>query len=817
MDTMRGPGPAPSTSDAVADGGSRGDLGRFFYGAPILAATANAEGYLDQLGGAWQDVLGWSVEELTSRPFVEFVHPEDVPSTLEALDALIEGDRVAGFDNRYRTADGRWVWLRWHAGVDALNQIFAVAWDVTAEVEAQRDLSERTSLLEQVTDLQRAAIEAQLDPTAIGALVESLASATGARDGLVATVVMVDGYPVLRPVWASTGFDPLMEPVTTEVVDPTGLSDHQEIRDLNTLVGAVVRTNQPVRSDHPTSDPRRGRDNDVDCDRLVALPLLGGGELRGVLALTDVDTDVDSHTARLLDTVGVTLAAVLDQLVVRRRAEETTNDLARLSNLLTAVIHDLDGMVVVSGPDGTIRFANRAAERLFGVGSDELAGAFTPAAFVVPGPDGRGQVDYLEWLQDPDHTPTEWAFAGPDGRSIPVLVRPSVLRDHEGRPDGWVQLGTELTARKQFLVEQSRSASLASEVELLRERERELGLLAEAIKYVMSSATIDDALCVVESFAPRILPRDHPVVLSIGDRDCAGGGEIRGIDASDCWALRTGATHVSRIGRAIRCAHLPERGSFACIPLSDGEHQVATLSVMLPVDSAADGTRSRATQQRAEDVARQMGIALSYLQLRRSLEQQASVDALTGVGNRRVAEGALDAAILASRSTGDEFGLLLFDLDGFKSVNDEQGHHVGDRVLRDVSGVLAEHVRPGDTVARLGGDEFVVVLRNLSEHDTARVAELLRREVQLAVRLDADRPCTTSVGALHVPGGAAPASRLMALADAALYRAKEAGRNRVEVATARGPVTGEDVHDRSPDRGAPDGGSSSHPGPGSDQ
>jgi len=109
----------------AADG--PGTLGRFFHGAPVLAATASAEGYLTQLGGAWDDVLGWSDDDLTSRPFIDFVHPEDVASTLEALDDLIEGERVAGFDNRYRTADGRWVWLRWHASANEVDQIFAVA------------------------------------------------------------------------------------------------------------------------------------------------------------------------------------------------------------------------------------------------------------------------------------------------------------------------------------------------------------------------------------------------------------------------------------------------------------------------------------------------------------------------------------------------------------------------------------------------------------------------------------------------------------------------------------------------------------------
>jgi diguanylate cyclase (GGDEF)-like protein len=228
------------------------------------------------------------------------------------------------------------------------------------------------------------------------------------------------------------------------------------------------------------------------------------------------------------------------------------------------------------------------------------------------------------------------------------------------------------------------------------------------------------------------------------------------------------------------------------VPLTDGEHLVATLTVRLP-DDPTDATHARASQSRAEDVARQMGIALSYLQLRRSLEEQANVDALTGIGNRRVAESALDAAVVAARSGIEEFGLLLFDLDGFKSINDELGHHVGDRVLCEVATALVDHVRPGDTVARLGGDEFMVVLRDLTASDTARVADLLRQQVLEQVRVDEERRCTVSVGALHVGRSAAAASRLMAEVDAALYAAKSNGRNRTEVANATDDRPGQEV------------------------
>ena len=179
-----------------------------------------------------------------------------------------------------------------------------------------------------------------------------------------------------------------------------------------------------------------------------------------------------------------------------------------------------------------------------------------------------------------------------------------------------------------------------------------------------------------------------------------------------------------------------------------------------------------------------MGIALSYLKLRQSLEYQASADALTGIGNRRVAEAAIETALAAQRSAEEEFAILMFDLDGFKTINDAGGHDVGDRVLRDVAGILSDTIREGDTAARLGGDEFLVVLRRITDIDTPRIAEHLRHTIQEQVLVQPGVPCTASVGALHVRVGDVSASQLMARVDNALYQAKHAGRNCVFVASS---------------------------------
>jgi PAS domain S-box-containing protein len=115
-----------------------------------LISTANAEGRFTSLNAAWEKVLGWSREELMARPFIEFVHPQDVERTAAVSARIAEVDHeLAGFENRFRTAGGDWVWLHWNARTDG-DTWFAVAFDVTARkraAERLRDAIDENRLL----------------------------------------------------------------------------------------------------------------------------------------------------------------------------------------------------------------------------------------------------------------------------------------------------------------------------------------------------------------------------------------------------------------------------------------------------------------------------------------------------------------------------------------------------------------------------------------------------------------------------------------------------------------------------------------------
>ena len=159
-----------------------------------------------------------------------------------------------------------------------------------------------------------------------------------------------------------------------------------------------------------------------------------------------------------------------------------------------------------------------------------------------------------------------------------------------------------------------------------------------------------------------------------------------------------------------------------------------------------------------------------------ALRERADLDALSGVANRRRFEAELDRALRHARRYGGRVGLVLIDLDGFKAINDQQGHAAGDRVVRDVGAALREAVRDTDVVGRLGGDEFAVVLPSIDEQGAGQVAGTL---------LEAVRPAgvTASIGAaVSRDDGADTAAELTAAADGAMYDAKGAGGDRFRLA-----------------------------------
>lgn len=162
----------------------------------------------------------------------------------------------------------------------------------------------------------------------------------------------------------------------------------------------------------------------------------------------------------------------------------------------------------------------------------------------------------------------------------------------------------------------------------------------------------------------------------------------------------------------------------------------------------------------------------------RELFRQANYDALTHLPNRAYFHNTLEKLVINAQNESAEFSLLFLDLDGFKLVNDQCGHQIGDELLRNVGARLISAVREGDIVSRLGGDEFVILLadvedRELVESICQRVIDEVSRPYLLSGK---DVEVSTSIGVARYPGDGVTSAELIENADKALYDSKHSGR-----------------------------------------
>jgi diguanylate cyclase (GGDEF)-like protein len=193
---------------------------------------------------------------------------------------------------------------------------------------------------------------------------------------------------------------------------------------------------------------------------------------------------------------------------------------------------------------------------------------------------------------------------------------------------------------------------------------------------------------------------------------------------------------------------------------------------------------------------RVMGAVVTFSDIterKRTQEQiwhQANYDALTGVPNRNLFHDRLDQAVSQANRSMGHVALLFMDLDGFKEVNDKLGHDAGDVLLKEAAQRLMACVRASDTVARIGGDEFTVILPQAKEAGEAEAvaAKILVRLREPFHLRGQDVFVSVSIGIALYPGDADSSAVLIKHADAAMYRAKDSGKNTVFSYSGQQPV-----------------------------
>jgi two-component system cell cycle response regulator len=242
-----------------------------------------------------------------------------------------------------------------------------------------------------------------------------------------------------------------------------------------------------------------------------------------------------------------------------------------------------------------------------------------------------------------------------------------------------------------------------------------------------------------------------------------------------------GGVLVGTSGELVKAGY-PDKGTERIeVPLQAGQTNFGSL--LLFGDGFSDEDRMTAISLASHAV-----VALDNARLHRIVERQALIDGLTGLANRRQCEETLADELARVERFGGSIAVVVADLDWFKDVNDRYGHPAGDTVLREFARLLQETVRDVDLAGRWGGEEFLLILPGTDLEGGAQVAERIRFSLARRIVLAADGtpiPVTASFGVAATPP-ARTGSELFAAADAALYEAKRAGKNRV--ATAAEPV-----------------------------
>jgi len=223
-----------------------------------------------------------------------------------------------------------------------------------------------------------------------------------------------------------------------------------------------------------------------------------------------------------------------------------------------------------------------------------------------------------------------------------------------------------------------------------------------------------------------------------------------------------------------RCFDRPERA--VGVPIREGQELLGYLYARVP-----EGTAPEAWLAKTQSFVSELGVAFRRVKLFQEVERLSEIDGLTGVRRRGAFDKKISEELVRAKTFKTTFGLMLLDIDHFKSLNDRYGHPFGDQVLKRLGAVLNSLVYDTDFVARYGGEEFAIVLPRAEPAGALRKAEAIRAAIEaelFSVGFEELR-VTVSIGVSHFPRDASTPEELVARADAALYAAKSAGRNRV--------------------------------------
>ncbi len=466
-----------------------------------------------------------------------------------------------------------------------------------------------------------------------------------------------------------------------------------------------------------------------------------------------------------------------------------------------------DGILILDAATGKINAVNAFLKKLLGYSEDELIGKELWEIGLFE--DAERARAAFKKLQSKGYVRYE---------DLPLKTRDAVSKEVEFVSNVYESGGEEviqcnirdITDRKIAEHELARTnESLRLTIKKLAERNREIELLSEMGDSLQTCVSLEEAYRVVSRFAIQLFPGTQGALFVMkASQNCVEvaiewGEALQGeqeFAPNDCVGLRRGRVHSAHeedLGSKLFCQHLDQPvQNYLCAPMiAYGEIQgVLHLQCVERIPAlAGEGPRVNAIDKTKQDlagtVADYVGLAMANLKLRDALRQESVHDAVTGLFNRRYMKEALDRELRRSIRSRRPLGILMFDIDYFKKLNDSFGHEAGDVVLNAMGNFLKLQVRGNDIPCRYGGEEFLVILPRIPLDECWKRAEKLREEVKHLEFQHNGKPLpavAVSIGIAAYPDHGSSIYELLRVADTALYSAKGEGRDRVVIGRALG-------------------------------
>jgi len=446
---------------------------------------------------------------------------------------------------------------------------------------------------------------------------------------------------------------------------------------------------------------------------------------------TIIEVEIVAHE---MDFQGIDAELVAVHDVTERKDAERTN-------LLAAIVDSAADAIISKSLEGVITSWNKGAEQMFGYSAKEAVDRHI--TLIIP-PDRRDEeATILERVKRGDHIENfETVRFRKDGTQLYISLTVSPVKDGAGRIVGASKVARDITERKRGL-------------EALREAEEKYrAIFDESVVGIFQVAADGRPLRVNRAYA-EIHGYDSPEQLL---------AEVSNVALQ----IFVDPRRMDELGHALDEVGAM-RGTEVEVQRRDGTRRFVRANVRAVRDKDGNIALREGTVEDITDrkVAEERVQFLAYY------------DALTGLPNRSLLQDRLAKALAAARRQENKLALLYLDLDRFKDINDSLGHSVGDLFLQEVAERLKTWAREQDTVARLGGDEFLIMLTHVKDAPDAAVAAERLMDAMTAEFVVQGHPLNIgcSIGISIFPEHGADADHLIKNADAAMYGAKENGRN----------------------------------------